>query len=342
MSGTDITFGTPNTFNSSSTNKPIPIYDSANDKVVIVYEDVGNSSYGKAILVTVNGTSITYGSPVTWRSYACYNIGATFDSTNGKIVVGFQDYGANAHGSGIVLEVSGTSINYGAPVKFVTGLVDMPHELVHDPVNNKVVILYRNSGDGTYYGTAVVAEISGTSISFGSHTVFNPTDLSGFYSVVYDSTNGKIVIFYQDTSTTSGKAIVGTISGTSISFGSPFEVESDRPDYPSAVYDSSNDKVVAVYADSGNNYRATATVFTPFTISRNLTAENYIGISNGAYTDGQTATVQIIGAVDDAQSSLTPGQKYYVQNDGTLSTTADDPSVLAGTAVAATKLMIKK
>ena len=76
------------------------------------------------------------------------------------------------------------------------------------------------------------------------------------------------------------------------------------------------------------------------TLSQNLTAENFIGISDGAYTNGQTATIQIAGSVDDAQSSLTPGQQYYVQNDGTLSETADTPSVLAGTAVAATKLMI--
>ena len=39
-----------------------------------------------------------------------------------------------------------------------------------------------------------------------------------------------------------------------------------------------------------------------------------------------------IGSVDDAQSGLTAGQKYYIQNDGTLSETADDPSVFAGTA----------
>ena len=75
--------------------------------------------------------------------------------------------------------------------------------------------------------------------------------------------------------------------------------------------------------------------------STNLTAENYIGISNGAYTNGQTATIQIMGAVDDAQSSLTPGQSYYVQTDGTLSTTADSPSVFAGTAIAATKLIVR-
>ena len=73
----------------------------------------------------------------------------------------------------------------------------------------------------------------------------------------------------------------------------------------------------------------------------NITSENYIGISDGAYTNGQTATVQIMGAVDDAQSSLTPGQSYYVQNDGTLSTSAGSPSVFAGTAIAATKLIVR-
>ena len=86
----------------------------------------------------------------------------------------------------------------------------------------------------------------------------------------------------------------------------------------------------------------TSSTTTIASLSTNLTAENFIGISDGAYSNGQTATVQLIGSVDDAQSSLTPGQKYYVQNDGTLSTTADSPSVLAGTAIASTKLLIKK
>ena len=55
--------------------------------------------------------------------------------------------------------------------------------------------------------------------------------------------------------------------------------------------------------------------------------------------DGQTSD-PISGSIDDAQSGLTPGQKYYVQNDGTLSETAVTPSVFAGTAVASTKLII--
>ena len=80
-------------------------------------------------------------------------------------------------------------------------------------------------------------------------------------------------------------------------------------------------------------------VFTPF--GTTLTAENYIGISNAAYADGAAATVQISGSVDDAQNSLTAGQTYFVQADGSLSLSEGVPSVSAGTAVSATKLIVK-
>ena len=74
----------------------------------------------------------------------------------------------------------------------------------------------------------------------------------------------------------------------------------------------------------------------------NVTAENYVGIADAAYSDGNTATCQTVGSVDDAQSSLTPGQLYYLQTDGTLGTSADSPSVVAGIAVASTKLLISR
>ena len=73
----------------------------------------------------------------------------------------------------------------------------------------------------------------------------------------------------------------------------------------------------------------------------NLTSENYIGIAKGAAADGTSAVVQTGCSINDAQSGLTAGQDYYVQIDGTLGLTAADPSVLAGTAVSATKLIVK-
>jgi hypothetical protein len=75
----------------------------------------------------------------------------------------------------------------------------------------------------------------------------------------------------------------------------------------------------------------------------NLTTENYIGIaSGGTYADGQSVTVDTIGTVNADQSSLTAGQQYFVQEDGTLGLTADSTSVVAGTAISATELIVKE
>ena len=72
----------------------------------------------------------------------------------------------------------------------------------------------------------------------------------------------------------------------------------------------------------------------------NLTATNFIGISDGAYADGATATIQGVGVNADAQSGLTIGSTYYVQTDGSLDTEKGPLSVLAGRALSATNLMI--
>ena len=47
-----------------------------------------------------------------------------------------------------------------------------------------------------------------------------------------------------------GKAVVGTVSGTSISFGTPVEFESGNTPYIRGTFDSSNNKVVIAYSDA--------------------------------------------------------------------------------------------
>ena len=67
----------------------------------------------------------------------------------------------------------------------------------------------------------------------------------------------------------------------------------------------------------------------------------FTNITRGSVADGDNATVDIVGTVSSNQVSLTAGQQYYVQTDGTIGTTPADPSVLAGTAVSATKMVVK-
>ena len=107
------------------------------------------------------------------------------------------------------------------------------------------------------------------------------------------------------------------------------------------TFDSTANKMIAVYRDIGNSNYGTSVVFQNAYAATNLTAENFIGIASNGYATGQAATINAKGFIDDNQSSLTAGQSYYVQTNGDLGLTADDPSVFAGTAVSATKLIVK-
>ena len=66
------------------------------------------------------------------------------------------------------------------------------------------------------------------------------------------------------------------------------------------------------------------------------------GMGNTINLSDSFVNVDVIGTVNDQQSSLTAGQQYFVQTDGTLSETADSPSVFAGTAISATELVVKE
>ena len=384
VSGNTISFGTPVVFASANTQYMVPVFDSSNNKVVIVFSDTANSSYGTAIVGTVSGTSISFGTEVVFESASVGSkLTATFDSSNNKVVIAYLASGFKA----IVGTVSGTSISFGSSVTIGSGGVYV--DSTFDTSNNKIVLAYRQNT--TDYGAAIVGTVSGTSISFGSEVVFE-SYASGHYGIAFDSSNNKVVIAYQDEQDNYGKAIVGTVSGTSISFGTAVTFESANTDQIKATYDSAAGKVVIVYQDIANsNYGTaisgtvsgtsisfgTAVVFLEGNVAypvvtfdsnanrsviayendsnsskgtgivysnmgTNVTTENFIGFSDAAYTNGQTATVQVVTALDDAQSGLTTGSKHYVQNDGTLSTTAGSPSVLAGTAISDTEIIVKQ
>ena len=238
----------------------------------------------------------------------------------------------------VVAQTGSANPSAGTPVTFESGNT---HDVsaVYDSTNNKVIIAYADY-DNSQYGTAIVGTVSGTSISFGTAVVFE-SGYAGHISIAHDSTKEKVVIAYRDNGDSGkGKAVVGTVSNTSISFGSPTVFDSGSIITTSSTYDSNNGKVVIAYRDN-NSSEGEAVVFSVDTLATNLTSENFIGFSDAAYTNGQTAKIQIEGSVDDAQTGLTTASKHYVQNDGTLSTTAGTPSVVAGIALTDTKIIVK-
>ena len=337
VSGTSISFGTPVVFESADSYYTSATFDSNSNKVVIAYKDGGNFNYGTAVVGTVSGTSISFGTPVVFESANSSHISATFDSNSNKVVIAYRDSGNSYYGTAVVGTVSGTSISFGTPVVFESAN-SSNISATFDSNSNKVVIAYSDGGN-SYYGTAIVGTVSGTSISFGTPVVFESAT-STYISATFDSNSNKVVIAYKDGGNFNyGTAVVGTVSGTSISFGTPVVFESATSTYISATFDSNSNKVVIACRDGGNSYYGTGIVYT--TGSTTLTDTNFIGISDAAYSNTATATIQTEGATDDAQTGLTIGSEYYVQDDGTLGTTADTYTVKAGIALSATELLIK-
>ena len=339
VSGTNISFGTAVIFFNGSCQQISSTFDSNVNKVVITFQSVVSSPYPvSAIVGTVSGTGISFGTAAVFNNANTGGQVVTFDSSANKVVIAYKDIGNSSYGTAIVGTISGTDISFGTEVVFNSTNGDQLG-LDYDATAQKVVIAYRNLGNSSY-GTAIVGTVSGTGISFGTAALYNTAAVGTYSSVVYNAAVQKTVIFYLDAGNSSyGTFVVATISGTSISFGTKAVFENAAANFLSAVYDSNAQKIAIAYQDAGNSNYGTAIVSQ--TGSTNITAENYIGMTPSAYPDGAGAEIDTKGAINTEQSGLTAGQSYYVQNDGTITTTAGTPSVFAGTAVSATKLIVK-
>src|SRR6056300_815708 len=378
VDGTNITFGTPVVFNSANTLNIHSAFDSHTNKVVIAYRDGGNSSHGTAIVGTISGTSISFGTPVVFESSTTYVADMTFDSNSNKVVIvwsgktivgtvsgssisfgtsvtyssggsdetitfdsnsnqvviGYED-STSGYGTAVVGTVSGTSITFGTPAVYESGGINY-NSATFDSNLNKVVFAYRDSSNT---GSAVVGTVSGTSISFGTPVVFN-NGYTIWNAPVFDPYTNQVIIAYTDLSNSSyGTLIVGTVSGTSISFGSEVIFNTANSTYIRSVFDTSQNKVVITYQDAGNNNYIAGIVYTPPGTFSETNANSWIGIAAENIADTATGIIDLPGAVNRSQTGLTTNSIYYVDSDGSVTTT---PTIYGkiGRAYSATELQI--
>ena len=319
VSGSGAVTGSETVFEAATTRYVSSAYDTTTDRVVIAYGDVGNSSQGTAIVGTVSGTTISFGTAVVFETAEVQDVALTFDNNSNKIVIAYADEGNSSHGTAIVGTVSGTSISFGSAVVFAASNIDDIAN-TFDSNSNKVVIAYSNLGNSKY-GTAIVGTVSGTSISFGTAVVFGSSNISNL-QLAFDPNSNKVVIAYRDiTNSQYGYAIIGTVSGTAISFGTAVVVLADASkDFNTPVIDSTNNKVIISYANGGNSTKAEARVgtisgtsisFGTAVVFSSGTADFYTG---GAYHAGLQKVV--LAYRDDTSGTLTG--KYNV---GTVSGT---------------------
>jgi hypothetical protein len=251
------------------------VYDTKANAVVAFYQDKNNSLYTTAVVGTVSGDSITFGTPLVLASTGGEVKGVVYDPSAGKTVVLYGDYiSSNWVLCSKVLEVSGNGFKPPAES------VECPFEYrdlsaVFDPDSKSILIAQGGSN------LACVGKVSGDSISFGSPSDFPPFNTSRA-SATYDSVNKKWVIVCNvlndqtvdgvSYSKYSGYVIVGTVSGDSMTFGSPciFRDVMDGGvnggvngvEWLDCSFAASSGKVVITWQDSFADYRPRALVGT--------------------------------------------------------------------------------
>ena len=335
-SNNSISFGSAVQFDTSTSWCEVA-YDANAQKVVIAWS-AGTGYTGKAIVGTVSGTSITFGSIATFDSGRAYGKDIVYHEAAQKVVIFYKDNSDSNKGKGIVGTVSGTSISFGSEAEFESGTINSTFiEASYDPVNEKVVVVYQDE-DNSNYGTANVGTVSGTSISFGTPQEF-AAGSSQHFAAVYDVNAAKTIIVYNFSD--DGKIRESTISGTTINFGDEVTWTSVSVEYPGAAYNTTQGATVIGFKNPSNSGKCDAVVYRAEQITTNLTTENYIGIAAEAIANAATGKVNILGGVNSGQTGLTTAKTYYVQPGGTLATSAGNPSVVAGTSISNTKILIR-
>jgi hypothetical protein len=228
----------------------------------------------------------------------------------------------------------GTQIYFYGEVVYETGGF-AGAAITYDSARQQIIFGYVLSGL-----RVKVSILSGNTLTFGALSTYTLTSgVSSGFNARYDAVSGRVCFNYIDAGSNS-RTVTGIVSGEVTTFTSDVVIRSYGGDtmlYVASV--ATNPQNGIVYLVSINNSTATGSVFlNQFT---NLTATNFIGFSSAAYTNGQTATIQVVGSVNTAQTGLTAARLYYVQLVGGIGLTPASPSVFAGLSVSSTRIIVK-
>ena len=316
-------------------------YDANSGKTVVTYSQKNGNNYPYAVVVTVSGTNLSFGTPVALRSGGAYDNIVRYDSNAQKVLCIYHGNGNTV--TARVGTVSGTSISFGSEaVVSTSGASTGKTSLTYDPNVNKFLLIFQNYGTEALKGT--VLTVSGTSVSKGTQFTITSSFNNGNTMGTFLPSLNKI-IFMNNYSTITNYNIV-TINGTGIT--------EDYVDVPYTGYGAGNALVtvagdkqflsfaegsgamafvevditaaemkfgptsqivrwgtgttgVSVYdPDTGNIVFADPSNVRVF----NPAAPSFVGIAAENISNGATGTATVVGGINTSVSGLTAGKLY--------------------------------
>ncbi len=375
VAGNSITFGSEYLFKGAGCYD-ISVAPLSETKFVVAYRDAGNTDYGTAAVGEVVGNSISFGWEYVFNSESTYDISVAGLSET-EFAVAYRDAGNADYGTAIVGEVASSSITFGSEYLFKSASTsDISVAALSE---TRFVVACQD--DETRDGMALLGEVTGSSIAFGTESVF-----SGYardISAVCLSETTFVIVFREPGyppgfDIWEGEALVGEVSGSSITFGLKYSFDSPRTfDISAAGLSQTKFAVARYYGNNGVTAivgsvwgnlitfglesffnRATST---PEIVAAHLSETRFVVAYQDAGNAGHgTAVVSDIGGVAlgvaDAAASegqsvpviihgisahhsmLAQGMIYYVQPDWSL--TPEPTGIRVGVAISPTELLV--
>jgi hypothetical protein len=210
---------------------------------------------GKAVAGSISGTTLTWGTPVELSGNAALYLDVMALTATTALIT-FDDN--NNTNTAIVATCSGTgnrTISLGTAVAFDG---DVQDNSLASLSATKVVACYQDSGNSAY-GTACVLDISGTSITAGTPTVFNSLGTSYIDCSELNASN-LMVLYRQSDAGDRGYIRVMGVDGTTITPRTHVEITAgDALTYCDTTKLTAT-KVLVTYQDHGNSDYGTTRV----------------------------------------------------------------------------------
>jgi hypothetical protein len=321
-----------------STNVPI-----GDNRFVLAYRNDSNSGYGVATLCNANSGTVTFSGTTNFNPAGTSNISiATIsdDGGYGRSIISFTDEGNSNRPTSVVGTVAFGFAYIIGPKAEVGSSFGATFTSTLALGGSTFCASGRNTSSGAGYG--VIGTVSNSfysaTITFGSLVNFTASANENY--LTYDSANSRIIVTFNNSANNLFSFNVGTFSGTTLTWGTQQTIQAAAGNNQTSYINPANGNVMAVYEDGNNSGYTTQLPLIP-TFSTNLTTINFLGVSAASYSNGQTATIKVIGGVDSNQSGLTAGLKYYVRANGTLTASEGFAITYGGLALSATKLLVK-
>ena len=130
-----------------------------------------NNNYGTAIVGSLSGTTMTWGTPVVFNAGDTEEISKlNFDSTNNKIIISYKDIGNSDYVTLIVGTIGGTdnrSISFGNEIQLNSATTTNTC-VEFDPDKGRVIAVYNDGGTSGDGKAKVIAAGGSSSTNFTS------------------------------------------------------------------------------------------------------------------------------------------------------------------------------